>query len=339
MPYILRHYVPGLLVINGLLLGALAISLLPSAEHLGLSLLTLAIIVGALSGNILTQFTTSRYQPGIRMAQQNFLRWGVALYGLNLSIEQLRQVGPAALTIDVVMVVGTLTIGWLVGVRVFKMDPQTVLLTSAGSAICGAAAVVATEPVLEAPAHKTAAAVGTVVLFGSLDMLLYPVISHLFAINPRLFGIFSGSTVHEVAQVVAIGKSVGQHSADTAVIVKMIRVMLLAPFLFVAGRYFAPEKTMTRHQGIAGVPPFALMFILIAVIHPYLPIPGELIHWLKKLDVYLLAMAMAALGINTTLDKLRKSGRDALLLGFVLFLWLIIGGGLINIGIEQWYAR
>ncbi len=330
----LSKKIPGLLLVNLILLVAWGIANISWVQHSGMSMLTLSIIMGALIGNLAPRLTHEGTHAGVMLAQQNLLRWGVALYGLNLSLQQILQVGPAALVIDVVMVIGTLSLGWYVGVKLLHMDPQTVILTSAGSAICGAAAVVATEPVLEAPAHKTAAAVGTVVLFGSLAMIIYPLLATLHPISSFLFGTYTGSTVHEVAQVVAIGKTIGGNTADTAVIVKMIRVMLLAPFLLVAGRMFR-QTSGNSSAAKAGVPVFAVMFILIALVHPYLHLPDALVSVLRQLDVYMLAMAMAALGLNTTMAKLRLAGKDALILGGLLFIWLIIGGGMVNLLVQQ----
>ena len=102
------------------------------------------------------------------MAQTRLLRLGVMLYGFNLSFQQIAQVGTAALLTDIGIIAATLSVGWIVGTRWLKLDRETVILTSAGRAICGAAAILATEPVLGAPTHKTSAAVGSVVLFGSL---------------------------------------------------------------------------------------------------------------------------------------------------------------------------
>ncbi len=320
---------PGLLVMNLLLAAALAISQVPWFSHLGMSMLTLSILIGAIVGNIFPKILRHGTAPGIQLAQQNMLRWGVALYGFNLSLHEILQVGPAAILIDIIMVTGTLVLGWFIGVRYFKMDPQTVILTSAGSAICGAAAVVATEPVLNAPAHKTAAAVGTVVLFGTLAMVVYPVVEHILGIDHSLFGVYAGSTVHEVAQVVAIGKTIGEHTADTAVIVKMIRVMFLAPFLLIVGRLF-PQQGHGGETVKAKAPTFAIAFIVIALVHPYLHLPEALVQIIRQLDIYLLAMAMGALGVHTTIEKLKKAGKDAITLASILFLWLMIGGGFVN---------
>ena len=142
-----------------------------------MSALTIAILVGAVLGNTGHRALASpATEPGLQFAQKTLLRVGVALYGLNLSLQQILHVGPAAIVADLFIVSSTILVGWWVGFRWLRMDRDTVLLASAGSGICGAAAVVATESVLGAAPHKTSAAVGQVVLFGSLAMLVYPIL-------------------------------------------------------------------------------------------------------------------------------------------------------------------
>src|SRR5690606_34311142 len=132
---------------------------------------------------------------------------------------------------DVLMVAMVMLIGYQIGTRMLGLDRETALLTCAGSAICGAAAVLATEATIRARASSTAMAVATVVLFGSLAMFIYPLLYPLTGFAEQLFGAYIGATVHEVAQIVAVGGAVGPDALDTAVIVKLVRVMLLVPFL------------------------------------------------------------------------------------------------------------
>ena len=168
---------PGLWIVVVISALAFLLARVPAVAALGLSALTIAILIGAVLGNIGHHALTNRAtQPGFHFAQKSLLRVGVALYGLNLSLQQILEVGPAAVAADLFMVASTIFVGWWVGIRWLKMDRDTVLLTSAGSGICGAAAVVATESVLGSAPHKTSAAVGQVVLFGSLAMLVYPLL-------------------------------------------------------------------------------------------------------------------------------------------------------------------
>ncbi|MGP8097310.1 MAG: YeiH family protein [Steroidobacteraceae bacterium] len=326
-----RRFGPGLAIVVVISALAMLLARVPAFAALGLSALTIAILVGALLGNIAHRaLANPAAQPGLEFAQKSLLLVGVALYGLNLSLQQILEVGPAAIAADLFIVTSTIVVGWWVGFRWLKMDRDTVLLASAGSGICGAAAVVATEAVLGAAPHKTSAAVGQVVLFGSLAMLVYPLLFSVLGIARAPFGIYVGSTVHEVAQVVAIGKTIGGVTAENAVIVKMIRVMMLAPFLIVLGR-FAPRETQpTRTATAPRLPAFAIAFIVIAIVHPYLGLPARVLASLRALDIVLLATAMAALGLDTTITKLRLAGRDALVLGAILFGYLVVGGGIAN---------
>ncbi|HJW03233.1 MAG TPA: putative sulfate exporter family transporter, partial [Azospira sp.] len=160
----------------------------------GASSLTLAIVVGALLGNLLPGLGRGACRPGLAVAQKRFLRTGVALYGFNLSLQQIIQVGSSGLLADLLLVSSTLGAGWFIGTRLLGLDRETVLLTSAGSAICGAAAVVATVPVLrldeEQMAEKSAVAVATVVLFGTLAMFLYPLLYAWIGAGRLDFGIY-----------------------------------------------------------------------------------------------------------------------------------------------------
>jgi uncharacterized integral membrane protein (TIGR00698 family) len=335
-----RSLVPGLGVVAAISALAFLLARVPAIAALGLSALTIAILIGALCGNVgHRRLASPAVKPGLQFAQKTLLRLGVALYGLNLSLQQILQVGPAAIVADLFVVSSTIVVGWWIGCRWLKMDRDAVLLASAGSAICGAAAVIATESVLGAAPHKTSAAVGQVVLFGSLAMLIYPLLFGVLGVEQAPFGVYVGSTVHEVAQVVAIGKTIGGAAAENAVIVKMIRVMMLAPFLIVLGRCVAPpvrgattgaQPTTPCAPPTPRLPGFAIAFIVIAIVHPYLGLSPAVLAGLRSVDIVLLAAAMAALGLDTTIAKLKVAGRDVLVLGAILFGYLIVVGGIAN---------
>ena len=326
-----RRLWPGVAVVMLISVAAFSLAGVPAFAGVGLSALTLAILIGAVLGHFGHRALTGpMMQPGLIFAQKALLRVGVALYGLNVSLQQILSVGPAAIVTDLFVVTSTIFVGWWVGYRWLRMDRDTVLLASAGSAICGAVAVVASEPVLGDAPNKTSAAVGQVVLFGTLAMLVYLFLFGVLGVSKGSFGIYIGSTVHEVAQVVAIGKTVGGAAAENAVIVKMIRVMMLAPFLIILGRFTRREAYATKAAAGPALPGFAVAFIAIALIHPYLGLPDRAVSALRVLDVVLLAAAMAALGLETTIAKLRAAGRQALLLGAILFAYLMIGGGVGN---------
>ena len=329
-----KRIMPGIMLVSGL--GALAygLSQLDLIRYFGLGSLTLAILIGALLGNAMPRLSQSAYRDGLTIVQRRFLRTGVALYGFNLSVQQIIHVGSTGVLVDLLMVVSTLLAGWFIGTRLLKMDRDLVLLVSAGSAICGAAAVLATVPMLKLDdktiAENSAVAVATVVLFGTLAMFLYPVLYTIWLGAGHFdFGIYVGSTVHEVAQVVAIGGALGEEIAHNAVIAKMIRVMLLVPFLLIIGTQLAGRNAEGKRNAIP-IPWFALCFVAFAGMNSLQILPEQLVLVLRLSGLLLLTTAMAALGIDTNLQRIGKAGFRPLLLGGGLFIHLVLVGWLFN---------
>ncbi len=296
--------------------------------------LTLAMLLGLLFGQWLPARLRALMEPGLALARHRLLRIGIVFYGLRISLGDLAQVGSGALLVDIAVVLSVFTLaGWL-GVKVLKLDPRTALLVGAGSAVCGAAAILATAPALRSRAEDIPVAIATVVLFGSAAMLLYPwlwslpALQQLLGNDPVAFGRFVGSTVHEVAQVAAITGALDASAAHAAVITKLIRVMLLVPLIFGLGFWFARRDAKNGSDVVrtkAALPWFALIFLLM----PFVTSSGVLdtaqLEQIAQADTALLAVAMAALGLDTHFAALRKGGR-ALLLGALLFLFLITAG-------------
>ena len=170
----------------------------------GLSALTLAIVLGLVVGNTLYPRVAGVMAPGVDFSRQRLLRAGIVLYGLRLTLQDIGHVGLAGVAIDAVMLTSTFGLAWLLGTRVFGLPRSTVILIGAGSSICGAAAVMATEPVARARSGEVAVAVSGVVVFGTIAMflypLLYPQLASLLHWSPADYGLYVGSTVHEVAQ-------------------------------------------------------------------------------------------------------------------------------------------
>ncbi|MGB2785675.1 YeiH family protein [Psychrobacter sp.] len=311
----------------------------------GLSSLTLAILLGMVLGNTVYPNLAERLSVGVAFAKGQILRLAIMFYGFKLTLTQVSSVGLSAVMSDALVLTSTFLLTYWIGTRWLKVDKQTTLLIGSGASICGAAAVIAAEPVVKAEAHKVTIAVATVVVFGTIAMLLYPFLYHLGWLQPWLnaqqYGIYTGSTIHEVAQVVVAGNAVSPEVGDTAVVTKMIRVMMLAPFLLILS--FALTKGssdngkkpsfMNRVQQVK-VPWFAFIFIAIVLLHTWVPMTASFERSMVILDDVLLTMAMFALGLTTHLGAIKQAGVKPLILGAIMFAWLIVGGGLINIGIS-----
>ncbi|MGB9098866.1 YeiH family putative sulfate export transporter [Erwinia sp.] len=335
------RYAAGLLLALLLAAGATWLATLPSIAALGLGALTLAIVAGIIAGNTFYPRFASNCGPGVILAKQQLLRLGIILYGFRLTFQQIADVGISGVLIDVLTLSSTFFLACWLGRRVFGLDRDTVWLIGAGSSICGAAAILATEPVIKAEASKVAVAIATVVIFGTLAIFIYPLLYPLMAsvfssVTPGSWGVFTGSTMHEVAQVVAAGHAVGPDTENAAVIAKMLRVMMLAPFLLVLSarvRQLAPAGSSS--QGKLTFPWFALVFIAVAMFNSLHLLPQSVVNTLNQIDNIVLATAMAALGLTTQFSSLKKAGLKPLLLGLVLFIWLMVGGGAINLLIQH----
>ena len=317
--------VPGLLLALGIGLAGLWLADQPWLARWQVSPLTLAIVLGMILGNAFGAHLPAPVAPGVIVAQQKLLRLGVILFGLRITFQQIARVGPEGLLLDVVIVCGTLLLGSTLGRRVFGLDRDTALLTAGGSAICGAAAVLAMERVVKPEPSKVAIAVATVVLFGTLDIFVYPWLFPHLGMGVRQFGIFTGGTVHEVAQVVAAASAVSPASANTAVIVKLTRVMLLVPVLL----YISWNRSRGGDSAAGTrmhVPWFALIFVAVAAFNSLVTLPAPWKNALLVIDTLALAAAMAALGMETRFAKLRALGPKPLLLAVVLWGWLIGAG-------------
>ncbi|TFW30868.1 YeiH family protein [Massilia horti] len=301
-------------------------------EQLGLSALTLAIVIGIALGNTVFPRIAPFSLEGVEFAKSRLLRLGVVLYGFRITFQDIGHIGWAGILIDVLIICATFTLAVQLGTRVFGLDRQSAMLIGAGSSICGAAAVMAAEPVVRGQAHKVSVAVATVVIFGTLGMFVYPLLYPYLHLSETAYGLYAGSTIHEVAQVVVAGRAVSQHAASYAVIEKMLRVMMLAPFLVILGSrldgqdYAGSAATGRRIT----IPWFAVFFIVAAGVNSLHLLPAGLVAAVLKVDTVLLAMAMAALGLRTHVGAIRQAGVKPILLASVLFLFLMTGGYVIN---------
>lgn len=336
--------------LNGVLFVALfaaavtQLSALPSIARLGLSPLIIGIFAGMVYGNVLRDGMPQSWASGVNFSARRLLRVAVAFFGLRVSLQEIAQVGLPGLTVSVLVVMSTLAIGTWAGMKLMKLDRDTALLTAAGSAICGAAAVLAFESTLQSAPHKSAMAVGSVVLFGTLSMFVYPLALHLgwLHLDTLGTGLFFGGTIHEVAQVVGAASNVSPEATHIATIVKMTRVMLLVPVLLVVGVWV--NRSRDRSQGAPDVatstgklaiPWFALGFLALVIVNSLHALPGSATHTLNMLDTFALTMAMTALGIETRMSQIREAGPRALATGFILYAWLIGGGLAITMGVER----
>lgn len=334
------HWLPGLILSAALAMAAIALGDLPWLQHHGLSALIVAILLGIVLGNTAYPRIAAICGPGVGVAKQTLLRAGIVLYGFRLTFHDVAHVGTAGIVIDALVLTSTFALALLIGRRLLGLDRHTSVLIGAGSAICGAAAVMATEPVVKARAEQVTVAVSTVVVFGTLAIAVYPLLYdwnlrwHLLPTDASGFGVYIGSTVHEVAQVLAAARAISPAAADSAVIAKLVRVMMLAPFLLALSVWMrhddAAHRTGPHGKARLTIPWFAFAFLAMVGVNTVLPLPSDVHAGVIDADTWLLTMSMAALGLTTHLSAIRRAGLKPMILATLLFGWLIAGGALIN---------
>lgn len=291
-------------------------------KSLALSPLIIGIFLGMIYANTLRNNIPKEWQKGINFSMKQLLRLGIILYGFRLTLGNIEDVGINGVLISALIVGITFIIGYIVGVKVLKLDRDVTILTSAGSSICGAAAVLATEPVIKADPYKSAVAVSTVVVFGTIAMIIYPFLykAGIIPLDESQMGIYIGATMHEVAHVVGSSNAVGDIASTEAIIIKMIRVMMLAPFLLILSFWIFKSAGGQAKTSNITIPWFAVMFIATVGFNSLDLLPLSAVEAINNIDTFLLTMAMTALGMETSLDKFKNVGLKPVYLATVLFL-------------------
>ena len=332
-----QKFILGVLLSLALAFIAIFLAKLTFFQHLGISSLILAILIGLLIGNIFYPKIAPFCQVGVDWSKGKILRLAIILFGIKLTFQDIMFVGLNGIIVDAIMVFATFFITFYIGTKWLKLEKNSAILIGSGCSICGAAAIIATESTLKAKTEQVAIAVAVIVIFGSIAMFVYPfiyqVISAMRDIDQSHFGIYIGSTIHEVAQVVAASNAISEQAVETAVITKMIRVLMLAPFLLALSFYLVksqPIDNINKTKNKIVIPWFAIGFLLMACINSLHVLPAELVKLIIFFDDIFLTMAMAALGLTTHYSAFKKAGIKPLLLGMIIFIWLIVGGGLVN---------
>jgi uncharacterized integral membrane protein (TIGR00698 family) len=327
------NYIPGILITAILSVIAMFISNLKIVKStVNFSPLIVAIIIGLIVGNSIK--IPEVLKPGINFSLKKILRIAIIFLGFRLTFQNVIDVGLEGIIIDTIMLTTTFLLGVYVSKKVFGLDEQTSYMLASGSSICGASAVLATAPIVKGQMHQAAMAVATVTIFGTISMFLYPAVYKaglLLGMDDALYGIYAGATVHEVAQAVAAGFAVSDIAANTATISKLTRVIMLAPLLIVLSFFFA-KKHATHGVNLREIPIpwFVFGFIAMIGINSMSVLDKTYVNIINQVDTFLLTMSMAALGIETNIEKMKKAGMKPIYAASVLFLYLFFGGYIVT---------
>jgi len=312
-----RRLLPGVLLTFTVAAAAFGLHTLSGVA--ALSPLIIAVGLGMAFHNMVG--TPAVFTHGVIFSMRRILRFAIVMLGLQLSLAQVMAVGVVGLGSIAITLAATFAFTVWLG-RWFRIDRKLAQLIAAGTSICGASAIMATNTVTRASDEDVAYAVACVTVFGSASMLLYPALAGLLQISPHTFGLWAGASIHEIAQVVAAAFQDGADSGNFGTIVKLSRVMLLAPTILVLGYFSAkePQNIDPGHGARPGlqsipIPWFVAGFIAMILFNSLDLIPRVDKAYLVQATTHLLAVALAAMGLQTDIRKLRAKGLRPLLVG------------------------
>ena len=311
-------YLPGLLLATLVAAAAYGFRLAPGLGTL--SPMIIAIAVGVVMGNVVG--VPARAQAGLKFAQRPILRFAIVLLGLQLTFTQVLAVGGGGLVAIIATLVATFLFTTWFG-RLIGVDPKLTQLIAGGTSICGASAVVAVNTVTRGSDEDVTYAVACVTLFGTIAMVAYPLLPGVLGLDPLAYGLWTGASVHEVAQVVGAGFAQGQAAGEFATVSKLARVMLLAPVVIALGLMAARAAGRgDAERAGAPTPWFVFGFVALVALNSLVEIPADAKAIAAPVTTFLLTVALGAMGIGANVSQLRAKGLRPLALGFASFLFI-----------------
>lgn len=311
---------PGLLLTGAIAAASIALQRLPGLSVF--SPLILSIMIGIGFHNLIG--TPARGKPGVTFSLRRILRLAIILLGFQLTFTQVAIVGPAGFAVIAVTLVTTFAVTTMLG-RLLGVEAKLTQLIAAGTSICGASAVIATNTVTDAHDEDVAYAVASVTVFGSIAMFTYPLLPDLLHLDPHQYGLWAGASIHEVAQVVAAAFQDGEQAGQFGTIAKLSRVMLLAPMIIMLGLLAMRRRGNAdtgQRTAKAPIPWFVLGFIAMTGVNSVVNLPDGLHHGIVQATTFMLAMALAAMGLETDIRKLRRKGLRPLALAAMASLFI-----------------
>ncbi len=321
------------LLLPGIILTAIISAI---ALHTGAKLYYVTPLIAAMAAGIILRnafIIPDTYKPGIFFSMKQVLRFAVALLGVRITLDEIAGLGWEGVAVALIPLVVTMIFTVLIG-RLFGVDPSQRLLIATGTSICGASAILAAGAITRSKEDSIIVAISSITVFGTVSMLLYPLLYNMnvFHLSPEQYGFWAGSSIHEVAQVIAAAFAPGETSGDIGTIVKLTRVAALVPVVFVFS-YLVAHGILRRGEGTedssVAFPFFLVGFIGMVVLNSLEFFTPKAVNWIEFFDMFLLTMAMAGMGLETDFGRLMKVGLKPFFLsvfstGFIAAVSLLI---------------
>lgn len=281
-----------------------------------------------------------RARAGITFTSKKILQLAVVLLGFGMNLSSVAKVGAQSLPIILSTITTSLVAAFVLH-KLLHMDAKISTLIGVGSSICGGSAIAATAPVIGADDEEIAQSISVIFLFNVLAALTFPTLGGMLGLSNEGFGLFAGTAVNDTSSVTAAAAAWdgihGSNTLDTAAIVKMTRTLAIIPItLVLAFLRTRQEEKSVRGTGVTVslkkiFPWFVLFFVLASVVTTLLPLPAAVTGFLKSASKFFIVMAMAAIGLNTDVVKLVRTGGKPIFMGFCC--WVAIA--CVNLGVQH----
>lgn len=319
----LRRVGPGLAVTAALAGLAMALQRVIGLPYL--SPMVLAMLAGIGLRNVIGFAPV--LAPGVTLSVKKLLRLGIVLMGFQLTLGQLQGIGLSGLALVALVLVSTFIFTKAMA-RILGVDRKLGELIAAGTSVCGASAVIAVNTVTRGEDEDVPYAIACVTLFGTLSMLILPVLGGALALAPESYGLWVGATVHEVAQVMGAAFTHGDAAGQAGTIAKLSRVLMLAPLILTLGALAKGGRGEAGGDaaGRAPMPWFVFGFIAVVGVNSLIDLPDLARGTLAQVTAFLLTMALAGMGLETHVARLRQKGGRPLLLGALAWIFVSLFG-------------
>ncbi len=293
------------------------------SQFLPIGSVALAIIVAAIFANIVS--IPKKFDAGITFSEKTLLAWAIALMGINLNFSVLESLGFSTIFIIIIALVATILFAVLLG-KLLNFEKHFALMLGIGNGICGSAAIAATKNIIGLNQQNTALSVAIVNFLGTVGIFVLPAIGAMLSFSDVQIGVLIGNTLQAVGHVVASGFAVNETVGQSSTIVKMGRVLLLTPVLFVLIYVMFKNKANTHASSniFSQIPLFIVGFVVFSIVATLQILPENIEHLIAQTSKYLLLLAMSAIGLKISFKHIKEHGGKALTIGTYIFIFQIV---------------
>ncbi|MCF1602735.1 YeiH family protein [Tetragenococcus halophilus] len=278
-------------------------------------------VFGILLGLIIALFPRKQmFEPGIAFTSKKILQYAIVLLGFSMNLFQIFAVGSQSLLIIITTIATALIVSYFIS-KWLKVPTDVSILVGVGSSICGGSAIAATAPVIKAKGEDIATSISVIFLFNVLAAFLFPIFGNILGMNDIGFGMWAGTAINDTSSVVAAGQTWAvSHASDVALnyatIVKLTRTLAIIPITLILAFYRSKKSSAVSVRMSETFPWFILFFLLAAIFSTVFQLNENIVDFLTTLSKFCITMALTAVGLNTNLVQLVKSGGKPILLGF-----------------------